>query len=172
MATASPTYRATVTPLPILSEADTRDANGSLPIELLVGLAAIAAVLGYAGLYWRGLVATERYRSGFVIRRCPVCNQGDLIVETRRERAFGIPFARHIVGCTNCRSVLREAGNRRWRYAVDRMDNPQLYQALNGKILSEDEIRVLASQARADEPVQPKIAPRPPRFLDDDEQNS
>jgi hypothetical protein len=134
-------------------------------------LVGIAGVLGYAGLYWRGLASVERYKAGFVIRRCPVCNQGDLVVETRRERVFGIPTARHIVGCTNCRSVLREAGNRRWRYAVDRIDNPQLFGSLNGKILSEDQLRALAAQTQSGEPIQPKVPPRPPRFVDDDEPN-
>jgi hypothetical protein len=168
----SPTPGTSATSVPTLVEATAPDGDGTLPIELWVGLAGIAVVLGYGALYWRGLATTERYKSGFIIRRCPVCNHGDLIVETRRERVMGVPSARHTVGCTNCRSLLREAGTRRWRYAVDPMDNPPLYRALNGKILSEDELKALGSQTRADEPVQPKIPPRPPRFLDDDEQSS
>ncbi len=162
----------TVTPQAPLVVAGDEVSSDGVPVELLVGVIAITGVLGYAFLYWRGLAALERYKDGFVIRQCPVCQQGNLYVETRRVRIFGIPRARHVVGCTYCRSVLREAGSRRWRYAVDRMDNPQLYLSLNGRTLNEDELRKISSQPTGDVPVQPKIPPKPPSFVDDDELRS
>ncbi len=106
-------------------------------IEAVVGAIILVAVLIYALLYWRGLVGLERYDDGFVIDRCPVCDRGDLIVETRQERVLGIPTARRTVRCSQCRSVLRETGNRRWRYAIDPVENHDLYQQLNGQELDE-----------------------------------
>lgn len=134
-----------------------------------MGFTAIVAAGAYAALYWRGAAAADRYKNGFVIQRCPVCEQGDLVVDVRRERVLGIPRPRHTVRCTHCRSLLREAGDRRWRYAVDKLDNPQLHTALNGRVLDEDALRELA--ARADQPAEPftpRIPPKPPQFIDDD----
>jgi hypothetical protein len=55
------------------------------------------------------------------------------MVETKQDRLLGIPRPRRTVRCTECRSVLREVGNRRWRYAVDPMENPALYKHYNGR---------------------------------------
>jgi uncharacterized protein YraI len=166
------TIDATVTSAPPVAEVTVVEPGAGLPTELIVGLVGIMGVLGYGLLYWRGIAASERYKNGFVVRRCPVCGQGDLVIETKLERVFGIPRGRHIVGCTNCRSVLREAGDRRWRYAVDRLDNPQMYQALNGKLLLEDELRNLSARLHDQDVPQPKIPPKPPRFVDDHESAS
>jgi hypothetical protein len=139
------------------------------PVELFVGIVGLLALGGYAAFYWRGLMAQDRYKNGFVIKQCPVCQQGDLLVETRRERVLGIPRPRHTVHCSHCRSLLRESGPRQWRYAVDKLDNPQLHATLNGRILDEDTLRQIAQRAQVN-PV--TLAPRPPstppRFVDDD----
>jgi hypothetical protein len=130
-------------------------------------------VLGvYAALYWRALAKADRYKKGFVIPRCPICRQGDLVVETRRERLFGIPRPRHTVYCTHCRSLLRESGDRVWRYAVDPLDNPALFQRLNGQLLTEDDLRVVAQQSAEShvEPPAPRDPPVPPQFVDEEEQ--
>ncbi len=107
-----------------------------IPPEAIVGGALLILVLIYVGLYWRGLAAADRYAEGFVIERCPVCWRG---ASDRRNapgsRLLGIPRPRSIVRCDYCRSVLREVGNRRWRYAVDRAANPELYSQLNGHVV-------------------------------------
>jgi len=143
-----------------------------VPVELIAGITGLALVGAYAGLYWRGLQATDRYKNGFVVDTCPVCQQGHLVVVSRNERFLGIPRPRRTVHCTNCRSVLREAGERRWRYAVDRLDNPALYNRLNGKILDESTLLSLESEPQ-DAMVDPTPRPpaEPPAFVDDEEQS-
>ncbi|MCC6613650.1 MAG: hypothetical protein IT320_09240 [Anaerolineae bacterium] len=141
-----------------------------LPVELIAGIAGLAVVGAYAGLYWRGLQATDRYKNGFVIDACPVCKQGHLVVVSRNERFLGIPRPRRTVHCTNCRSVLREAGERRWRYAVDRLDNPGLYNRLNGKILDESTLIALETEPQdANVDLTPRPPTEPPAFVDDEE---
>jgi hypothetical protein len=114
----------------------------------------IAGLLLYAVLYGLGLSATQRYQAGFVVRTCPVCGRGELSVETRTERLLGIPIPRHTVRCNVCRSVLRETRRGRWRYAVDPLENPALYERWNGKEITEPEIVQLATgvSAQSDDP--------------------
>jgi hypothetical protein len=125
--------------------------------------------LAYALFYWRGVSGSERYTSGFVIETCPVCQRGHLIVESRQERLFGVPRARHSIRCSECRSVLREVNDHQWRYAVDPIANPDLYQRFNGKIVDEQTLIELArEQAR---PAGQRGTPThstPPDFVDDD----
>jgi hypothetical protein len=138
----------------------------SLPPEALVGGGLLALVLGYIGLYWRGLAAADRYAEGFVIDTCPTCKRGRLAIETRQDRFLGIPRSRSLVRCDNCKSVLRESGSRRWRYAVDRAANPALYQRWNGNVIDEETLKTLV-----DQPVMPpKVRPptTPPSFVDDE----
>lgn len=139
--------------------------GGGLPMEALVGGAGLVVVLGYAGLYWMGLRGLERYAGGFVVRRCPVCNRGELHVESRQERFLGIPRARRIVRCSECRSVLREVGSRRWRYAVDPVENPALYRQYNGREIDEHTLAQLGSYR----PAQARPTDPPPAFVDDDD---
>lgn len=128
----------------------------------------LVVVVGYVALYWRGLSAGERYAEGFVIERCPVCQRGHVSVETRPARVLGIPRPQAIVHCDTCRSVLREVGRGRWRYAVDRAANPVLYNQLNGRVISADTLRALEESApREAPPVRPPA--RPPTFVDDEE---
>lgn len=119
------------------------DSGERFPIEAIIGIIVFAIILLYIALYWNGLASADRYASGFVIEDCPVCNNGNLHVESRQERVFGIPVVRHTVRCDNCRSVLRETGNRRWRYAVDRIENPNLYDRYNGKEVMTGELASL-----------------------------
>ncbi|MCA9907391.1 MAG: hypothetical protein KC519_01995 [Anaerolineae bacterium] len=144
-----------------------------IPVEMIAGIFGLAMVGGYAVLYWRGLQATDRYKDGFVIDACPVCREGHLVVVSRNERFLGIPRPRRTVHCTNCRSVLREAGERRWRYAVDRLDNPALYNRLNGQVLDEHMLLGLASQSLDVEPAvqAPRPPTEPPAFVDDEDQS-
>jgi hypothetical protein len=131
-------------------------------------VALLALVLIYVAFYWRGLSAADRYEAGFVIETCPVCKQGHLTVESRQGRVLGIPRPRTTVRCDNCRSLLREVGSHRWRYAIDRAANPTLYTQFNGKVVDETTLEALERQAP---PAPPVVHPpaKPPTFIDDEE---
>lgn len=159
-----------VTSTPVSPLSGTPQPMGGIPPEALIGGVALLLLLTYAGFYWRGLAGMERYVSGFVIEKCPVCQQGDLVVDAHQERVFGIPRARHTVRCTNCRSVLREADNRCWRYAIDPVDNPELYRRYNGQIVDEETLIELARNPLAGSTwVEPRSPASPPAFTDDDQ---
>jgi hypothetical protein len=145
--------------------------SGNLPVEAIVGGLALLLVLVYIGLYWRGLAAVERYNKGFVVHRCPACDRGDLVVETKVDRLLGIPRPRRTVRCTECRSVLREVGPRRWRYAVDPMENPALYKHYNGSEIDDATLVEIARQpvSPENEPAVPRTPLRPPSFTDDED---
>ncbi len=181
-ATSTATTTSTATPSPTQSPVPAAAATGApptatqaaapaaprIPPEAVVGGALLVLVLAYVALYWRALVAADRFADGFIAENCPVCKQGHLHVEMRRDRLLGIARPRAIVRCDNCRSVLREVGNHRWRYAIDRTANPQLYNRLNGKVVSDELLRTLAGQTPAQPPsVHPPR--KPPTFLDDEE---
>jgi hypothetical protein len=137
-----------------------------VPLEAVVGGLLLLLVVVYVALYWRGLAAVDRYAGGFVLQACPVCKVGHLSVETRQSRILGIPRPRSTVRCDNCKSVLREAGERRWRYAVDRAANPGAYQRWNGRVIEEEALSTLLEQ-----PIQPPdVRPpgTPPTFVDDE----
>jgi len=125
--------------------------------QILIGGAALLLILIYAGLYYRGMVAAGRYDDGFIVQTCPVCGRGHLTMEARQGRVLGIPRVRRTVRCDECRSVLRETRSRRWRYAVDRVENPELYRRYNGREISETMLLRLAN--RTDE--------TPPTFEDE-----
>lgn len=100
---------------------------------------------------WR-LASLERYSEGFVIDKCPVCEVGNLALEEKVYRVLAIPRVRRTVRCDNCRSVLREVGGRRWRYAVDGNQNPQIYEEFNNKMLQEEQLMSLGSASDPDAP--------------------
>jgi hypothetical protein len=128
----------------------------------------LLAVLIYAFFYWRGLGTSERYARGFVIETCPVCQRGKLQVESRPERFLGIPRYRHTVRCTECRSTLRETEGQRWRYAIDPLDNPELYRRFNGQEIDEQKLIELSRRPVRPGEVPPPRGPSvPPSFLDD-----
>lgn len=179
--TETPTQTTTATPIPTntaLPIAATRaptlvpqiveppDGSGTVRPEAIVGGVAVIAVLGYIGLYLRGVAAVDRYASGFVIDQCPVCRRGSLQVETRQVRRFGIPSPRRTIRCDTCRSVLRETGSRRWRYAVDPAENPALYQRYNGQELDEDSLIQLRQYPTE---IKPRPPVEPPAFIDHDD---
>lgn len=145
--------------------------SGGLPIEAIVGGLALLLVLTYIAFYWRGLISAERYAKGFVIHRCPACDRGDLVVETRQDRLLGIPRPRRTVRCSQCRSVLREVGNRRWRYAVDPMENPALYKHYNGREIDDATLVEIGQQPYSPngESAQPRPPLTPPSFTDDED---
>jgi len=142
------------------------DADGALaiPPEAMVAGAVLFVVLLYIILYVRGLVDEGRYQDGYVVESCPVCRVGKLNVEHRKTRVLGIPRVRHTVRCNNCRSVLREVGLRRWRYAVDRIENELLFDQYNGKQIRDEELIALAQN-----PVSRNRPLTPPEFIDDSE---
>jgi hypothetical protein len=146
----------TDTPQPTLNEA-TNDSTSPnrLPIEAIVAIVVLLALLIYVGLYLRALASMGLYKNGFVVETCPVCGRGHLSVESKQERFLGIPSAKRTVRCDACRSVLRETGAKKWRYAVDRIENPTLYERLNGREISDTELRQLSKQTP------PKNTPKP-----------
>ncbi len=167
-ATAIPVTEPTAVPTPV-PESPLPGEGGGLPLEAIIGLLLLLLLLFYIVLYWRGLAAIDRYANGFVIDRCPVCGQGHLSVETRHERFLGIPRPRRIVRCDNCRSVLRETGYRRWRYAVDPLDNPELYRRWNGQEIDEAVLIDSLQKGRSAGTPAPRPPAQPPDFTDEEE---
>lgn len=143
--------------------------GGNVSIEAVVAGVVLLLILTYMGLFWRGLIATGRYAKGFVIRRCPVCERGYLGVETRQERFLGIPRPRRTVQCSECRSVLRETGNRRWRYAVDPIENADMYRYFNGQEVEEQTLIDLANHPDHVRGNIIRPPSEPPNFVDDDQ---
>jgi uncharacterized protein YraI len=157
----------TAIPLTPESSPDT----GAVPVEAVVGGIILLLVLGYVGFYLRGTAAAERYAKGFVIERCPACDRGRLTVETRVDRLLGIPRPRRTVRCSECRSVLREVGKRRWRYAVDPVENTALYKHYNGQEIDDSTLSQIAHQPAGSNNTPPQAHPpvTPPSFTDEDE---
>src|SRR5690606_27849060 len=120
-------------------------------------------VLSYIWFYWQGLRAIGRYDNGFVISDCPVCHRGTLSIDGRQSRILGIPTVKRTIRCDECRSILRETGTKRWRYAVDRIENPTLFDRFNGREVSDADLERLAKNS-------PKsaIPKTSPEFLEDD----
>jgi hypothetical protein len=149
--TATPTVEAptntsvpTLTPPPLITETPS-DAGGMSPAVPLVAVAGIAVAGGlvYLGAFARALPELRRYDQGFVRHDCPVCERGTLTLEEKRGSTLGVPAVRRTVRCTACRSVLREKGPQRWTYAVDRLENPTIYERYNGREITDDELKAL-----------------------------
>jgi len=115
------------------------------------------AALAYVGVYVVQAANLARYGEGFVLSICPVCGEGHLYLDERRYRMVGIPRVRRVVRCDHCRSVLRQVGRQRWRYAVDGAENDELYDALNGHVVSEQYLLQIA----------PEFKGAPPEYIDD-----
>lgn len=139
------------------------DGGTGLTVEAVVGSAALLGILVYGWFYWRGASEVDRFAQGFLIERCPVCGRGHLSVDHRSERLLGVPRSRHIVRCDECRSVLRETASRRWRYAVDPLENTELYRVYNGRELDEDQLHDLQAGGTSVN----RLPAQPPTFLDD-----
>jgi hypothetical protein len=172
---------ATETPIPAVASAPTPPSPPvppatitapGLPLETIVGGLLILLIVGYVGFYWRGLVAADRYEAGFMIHRCPVCRRGDLSLESHQDRILGVPRARRTVRCDDCRSVLREAGNRRWRYAVDRLENPAMFDLYNNRVIDESTLKKLEDDpSKLSRPPGTRPPALPPSFVDDDDES-
>jgi hypothetical protein len=109
---------------------------------LVAGITGIGALI-YIGMFAQGMSNARLYQDGFVLDTCPICQRGHLTMETKQIRSFGIPHVRRTVRCDSCRSVLREKGTRRWLYAVDRLENPRLYERFNGQEVTDEELAQL-----------------------------
>lgn len=174
-ATASPAVAIVIEPSPPAAEPTLEietvppDGAGRFPFEALIAGVLFALILGYVALYLRGLAIVDRYAKGFMLDTCPVCGRGEMLVEVRQERWFGIPRARRIVRCTECRSVLRETGNHLWRYAIDPLENAVLYHRYNGQEIDDETLMTLASQPPDDTPDSPLPPVTPPSFIDDED---
>jgi hypothetical protein len=116
----------------------------SVPLEAVFAGIVLFIIISYVWMYWRGQSAVDRYAKGFIIEKCPVCRVGELEVETRTVRILGIPRPRRTIRCDNCRSLLRETGMNRWRYAVDKLANIAMYDRYNGLEVDERTLQKLA----------------------------
>lgn len=121
-------------------------AQNGAPLGLIVGGILAALIVLYAVMYVAGAANLTRYREGFVVTGCPICTRGTLYVEDRRYRVLGIPRVRRVVRCSECRSVLRQVGRNRWRYAVDAAENPVAYRSLNNRVLTEHDLLSIAPE--------------------------
>lgn len=136
------------------------DGDSGLPVPyLLLGGAVALLVLGYAGAYVAQAANLARYQEGFLLTVCPICARGTLYLEDRRYRVLGIPRVRRVVRCDECRSVLRQVGRGRWRYAVDELENPAAYSALNNRVVTERDLWTIA----------PEHGGAPPEYYEGDE---
>jgi hypothetical protein len=131
--------------------------GGSL-LYLVVGGGLMILAMVYAGVYAVNAANLGRYREGFLLSVCPTCEEGKLFIEDRRYRTLGIPRVRRVVRCGVCRSVVRQVGRGRWRYAVDGTANPALYDEFNGRVLTEDELTAISPEFRG----------APPEYIEDD----
>jgi len=113
-------------------------------------------------VYAINAAAVDRYATGFVVRYCPVCDDGRLEIEERPYRVLGIPRVRRTVRCATCRSMLREVGRRRWRYTVDPHENQHLFEDYNGRVISEEELKSLLPPGTG-------LSYTQPLYLDDDD---
>jgi hypothetical protein len=153
--TALPSGPAASVPVMIVSP-EKSDSRTSLLYALLGGGFILLAAV-YMGVYVNQAAQLDRYRDGFMLTICPVCEQGDLYLEERRYRFLGIPRVRRVVRCDTCRSVLRQVGRQRWRYAVDGAENPAMYDELNGRVLTEDDLLDIGYRGA------------PPQYIEDDD---
>ena len=142
------------------------DGQGGIPTEAVVGVIGLVLVLGYVGLYMRGLAAADRYNDGFAVDVCPICRRGHLNIENRQDRVLGVPRPRRIVRCDTCRSVLREIGHRRWRYAVDPVESQALFFQYNGREIDDETLVELLQNPPERSVPTPKPPAEPPRFVD------
>ncbi len=152
--TVTPTATETPVPISVTNQPDINensDSEGTSPLFLL-GILAVVGFGSYVMTYALNAAAMDRYATGFIATRCPVCGEGHLNIEERPYRSLGIPRVRRTVRCDTCRSVLREVGRRRWRYAVDPNANPIMFNQLNGKVMSEGELLYLAPPDRDETP--------------------
>ena len=123
-------------------------------------------MLSYIWFYWQGLKAVGRYDDGFIISDCPVCKRGALHIDARQSRILGIPSVKRTIRCDDCRSILRETGTKRWRYAVDRIENPTLFDRFNGREVNDVDLQ------RLEKIVPQGASPRTsPEFLEEDLDN-
>lgn len=133
--------------------------DGGPGLAVWIGLGAVGLALVYLTVFIVQSAAVDRYREGFPLTLCPVCQEGRLYLDERRERVLGIPRIRRVVRCDNCRSVLRQVGAQRWRYAVDRAEHLAFYERLNGRVLSEAQLLEIS----------PEFAYTPPEYIPDDQ---
>ena len=147
----------------ITEEVANDDDSLFLSIEAIIGISLLLLVLSYIWFYWQGLRAVGRYDDGFVIANCPVCHRGALSVDGRQSRILGVPTVKRTIRCDECRSILRETGTKRWRYAVDRIENPTLFDRFNGHEVSDSDLERLAKHSPKS--ATPKTSPE---FLEDD----
>lgn len=132
-------------------------------------VAAAALILGLTVfLARRGRRKRElmRYRHGYVIQECPVCQQGALQLDERVQRVLGVLVVKRSVRCDTCRSVLRQVRPGRWHYTIDPHANPALADDYNRHEFTDDQLVEFAETAREYEPPREEkpVEPASPTF--------
>jgi len=133
----------------VVEDADDGEGRSLLPIAggVLVALAAV-----YVATYVTQAANTAQPYDAFPLTVCPVCEHGTLSLDQRRYRVLGIPRVRRVVRCDTCRSVLRQVGRGRWRYAVDGGINPELFDRLNGRVVTAAQLKDISPEYRGTHP--------------------
>jgi hypothetical protein len=70
-------------------------------------------------------------------------------VDPRTTRILGIPRIDFTVRCDECRSVLREVGDGEWRYAVDPLENTEMFERMNNRVVNDEQLKGFAMARRA-----------------------
>ena len=133
----------------VVEDADSDE--GWPPLVIAGGiLVALAAV--YVGTYVTQAANVAHREDGFPLTVCPVCEHGTLSLDQRHYRVLGIPRVRRVIRCDTCRSVLRQVGRGRWRYAVDGAVNAALFDRLNGRVVTVAQLQEISPEYRGAHP--------------------
>ena len=136
-----------------------RETLGWATVAAAVLLLVLTIYLARRGRRKRELM---RYRHGFVLQECPVCQRGALQLDERVQRVFGVLVVKRTVRCDTCRSVLRQVRPNRWRYTMDPHANPALAAEYNGQDFTDAQLVELADIARQQyEPPQEEMPVEP-----------
>ncbi len=120
-------------------------------LTIVVGVLVLLIAL-YA---WRALSSRRelyRYVDGSPLKKCPICQTGNLILDEHVQRTLGLPVVRRTIRCDTCRSVLRQVRPGMWRYSIDPFVNEQLAQDYSGKVFADNRLDEFARAAQAFEP--------------------
>ncbi len=137
---------ATAVPTPVVS-ADDDGTGGGIRPETVLAIVVVLVLAAYVVLYLLLAMNAAKPAPAFLSKPCPVCQRGTLYLETKTEQVLGLPVVRRTVRCNTCRSLLRQTRRGRWRYAVDRLENPTLYARYNARELSDTQLLTLGREA-------------------------
>lgn len=150
-AAAVPVVEASATPVPgentVPSEPPATDPLEPQTIAVVGGgIALLLVIYGFA--FAAGRKELNRYADGFEFETCPVCQDGKLTLDETISRPMGVPrVVQRSVRCDTCRSVMRSVRPGVWRYAIDPVANPELAEAQNNPMVTDDNLIDFAHMA-------------------------